>query len=156
MKKALSILAIALTFGAINYQVAIAGPGWGGGRGPGNCNGPYATTENSEKWQAFKEDTADLRQQLRENRRAYFTLMNSDKVDKNAAETLWSDMFDLRAQIKAKATAAGLQLPPRGFGRHNRGRHGCNGPRRIGYSADNPDSGPAVSPGPTDGPAAQQ
>ncbi|MEJ2690236.1 MAG: hypothetical protein P8130_09860 [Deltaproteobacteria bacterium] len=148
MKKALSILAIALTFGVFSYQIANAGPGRGWG--PCNCNGPYANTENSEKWQAFKNDTADLRRQLREKRRAYFSLMNGEKIDKKTAETLWSDMFDLRAQIKVKATAAGLQWPARGFGRHRWGGHGCNGRRGIGYSADGPDGAPGANP--VDGP----
>lgn len=149
MKKALSILAIALTFGALSYQIAKAGPGRGWGPG----NGPAVTAANSEKWQAFKADTADLRKQLGEKRRAYFNLMKGDKVDKTAAEALWSDMFDLRAQIKAKAAADGLQLPARGFRRHGWGRRGgcgCNGPRGGGYSAAGPDD--ATNPGPpTDG-----
>jgi Spy/CpxP family protein refolding chaperone len=152
MKKALSILAIALTLGVFSYQAANAGPGRGWG--PCNCNGPHANTEKSENWQAFKKDTTDLRQQLREKRRAYFSLMNGEKVDKKKAETLWSDMFDLRAQIKAKAMAAGLQWPARSFGRHRWDGHGCNGPRGIGYSTDVPDGAPGA--GPIAGPPDQQ
>lgn len=147
MKKALSILAIVLTLGALGYQVANAGPGrdWG----PGNSNGPAFNTATGEKWQAFKNDTADLRKQLREKRRAYFKLMQGDKVDKKAAEALWSDMFDLRTQIRAKAAAAGLQLPMRGFGRHRHHRDrrcdcGCRGPRGNGYSP----AGQNGAPGP--------
>ena len=146
MKKALSILAIALAIGLTGFQLANAGPGRGWG--PGNCNGPCASTETSEKWQAFKDDnTAELRQQLREKRHDYFDLMNSDNVDKDAAQKLWSDMFDLKAQIKEKAATAGVELPARGFGRHGWRDHRCNGPRGIGYSADGPDDMPCPGPG---------
>lgn len=158
MKKTLFILAITLTFGLVAFQTANAGPGRGWG--PGNCNGPYANAANSKQWQQFKKDTAELRQQLREKRRAYFDLMHGEQVDKKAAEALWSDMFDLRAQIKAKAAADGLQMPTKGFGRGRFGRHhrrggcDCQGPRGVGYSADGPMVSPDEAPAP--GPASGQ
>lgn len=156
MKKTLSILAIALTVGLIGYQLANAGPGRGrhGGWGPDGCNGPNANAENCKQWQAFKEDTADLRKQLREKRHEYFTLMKSDKVDKDVAQALWSDMFDLKAQMREKAADDGVDLA-QVFDRNRRGGHGCNGPRGVGYFTDGPSGvGPddAPCPNPADCP----
>jgi len=160
MKKTMIALATVLTVGVLGYHVANAGPGrWGGdwGPGPGYCNGAYDDDSASaprQQWQTFRKDTADLRKQLTEKRHEYFTLVNGDKVDKNAAQALWSDMFDLRQQIRTKAEAAGID-PAEQFGRH-RGRgwgqrgYGCNGPRGGGYFCDGPcggGMGPGYGPG---------
>ena len=153
MKKTMTALAIALTIGVLGYQIADAGPGrWGGGGGPSYCNGPYDDTDasSSQEWQTFRKDTADLRKQLIEKRRQYFSLMNGENVDKNAAQALWSDMFDLRKQIRDKAEAAGID-PEEGFGRGPgrggfawngpRGGHFCGGPYGVGMM------GPGYGPG---------
>jgi Spy/CpxP family protein refolding chaperone len=149
MKKTMTALAIALTLGVIGSQIANAGPGrgWRGGWGPGRCNAPYCNTEGSEKWQAFRKDTADLRRQLSEKRAEYFDLMNGENIDKHAAQSLWSEMFDLKSQIREKAKAAGID-PQEVFGR-GRGWRGyaCNGPRRGGYFCGGPDGVPFYGPG---------
>ena len=109
MKKTMTALAIALTVGVLGYQIADAGPGhWGGGGGPGGCNGPYGASNAapSQEWQTFRDDTADLRKQLREKRTEYHTLMNGENVDKDAAQALWSEMFDLQKQIRDKSEEA--------------------------------------------------
>lgn len=134
----MAALAIALTLGVVGNQIANAGPGhgWRGGWGPCGCNGPSYSTETNEKWQAFRKDTADLRRQLSEKRAEYFDLMNGENIDKQAAQSLWSEMFDLKIQIREKAKAAGID-PKEIFGR---GRGWAQ--RRGGYFCDGPDGAP--------------
>ena len=150
MKKTMTVLAIALTVGVLGYQIADAGPGrWGGGFGPGYCNG-YGTdaSATSQEWQTFQDETADLRKQLFEKRNEYFSMMNGENVDKDAAQALWSDIFDLQKQIREKAEAAGID-PQEGFGpRGGRRGYAWNGPRG-GYFCNGPYSGgPAPGYGP--------
>ena len=149
MKKTLTALAIALTVVVIGYQIADAGPG----RGWRGCNGPYGAYNSapSQEWQTFQDDTADLRKQLHEKRAEYVAVMNGDNVDKDAAQALWSEMFDLKSQIREKAVAAGIN-PEDGFGPGRgrgpgRGEYTCNGPRGGGYFCDGPNGAPGHGPG---------
>lgn len=126
MKKIVTTIALVAAIALVS-QAAQARWGKGGGNNfnqgaCGNCD--QNSTVDAEARQTFLADTEDLRTQLREKRVEYFTFMNGDNVNKDQAQILWSEMFDLQQQIQEKAVEAGLD-PQAGSG----GRFG-NGPGR--------------------------
>lgn len=114
MKTLIMTLAAALTFGLVFSQFASAGPYLGRGSGYG-CGGPgYGQStfskEDYEARQKFYEDTQETRKQLYEIQEEYAKVLNSDPVDKDRAEELWSEMFDLRSEIQKLAKDKGVFL----------------------------------------------
>lgn len=134
MKKTLVTLALAMAVGLAGINMAEARWGGGGyGPGQGGCNGPRGgqfSAEDQEARQEFFNETKELRTQLREKQAAYFEEMNKETPDKDAANAIWSEIFDLQSQIQAKAAEAGIE---RGLGR---------GPGFGGRGANSPCGGP--------------
>lgn len=133
MKVLLTVVVMALAFGVAGLQSADARWGEGGyGGGPGDCDGSCYGQENderSEAWQKFRDDTEDLRGKLFDLRNEYAELMAQENPDKDEANRLWSEKFDLRNQLQKKAAESGFG-PGSGSGRgYGRGSGGCNGPR---------------------------
>ncbi len=131
MKRLLTIAALAMVLGVAGLEGAEAR--WGGGPyGAGyGCGGSCYDQENgegSEAWQKFQDETADLREKLYDLRTEYAELLAQDNPDKDEANRIWSEMFDLRQQLQKKADAAGFG-PGSGNGRGYGRRGGCNGPR---------------------------
>nr|MBF0222517.1 hypothetical protein [Desulfobulbaceae bacterium] len=128
MKKIITTVALVAAI-ALGSQAAQAR--WGQGAGtnftPGSCgNCDQNAAVDSEARQTFLADTEELRTQLREIRTEYFTLMNSDTVDKDEAQILWGEMFDLQQQIQEKATEAGLDPQAGRGGKFGNGQgRGC-------------------------------
>jgi Spy/CpxP family protein refolding chaperone len=114
MKTAIMTLAAVLTFGLIFSQFASAAPslerksGYGCG-GPGYGQSTFSK-EDLEARQKFYEDTRESRKQLFELQKEYATVLNTDQVDKDRAEELWSEMFDLRNEIQKLAKDEGVLL----------------------------------------------
>lgn len=134
MNKRLTAITLAAVLGIFVSHAAYArwagGPGTGNGYGPGSCgNCNKMAVVDSEAKRAFLEETATMRTELVEKRSAYFALMNnSETPDKEEAQLLWSEMFDLQQQIQAKAIEAGMdpQEAPRGqFGYGPPANRGC-------------------------------
>lgn len=156
MKKVLAVAILASLIGFATLQTASAGWGWGGGRGngsgngPGSCGGPCVegvSDEDQKVRQDFFDETKDLRKQLFDKRGEYSDVINQENPDKEKAAAIWSEMYDLKKQLRDKAEAAGVG-PGKGWGRGDcdgsadcsaqsgregrRGRgngQGCNGPR---------------------------
>ncbi|MBU0479808.1 MAG: periplasmic heavy metal sensor [Proteobacteria bacterium] len=160
MKKVLVVALLVTLAGFTGLQTASAGWGWWGGEGrgngpgngPGSCGGPCAeevSEEDQKARQEFFDATKDLRQQLFDKRSEYADVVNQENPDKEKAAAIWSEMYDLKAQLKEKADGAGFGPGTgKGFGRRagcdgsgdcysqndqsGRGRgngRGCNGPR---------------------------
>ena len=132
MKKTVLSLVIIMGLGFVALNSAEAR--WGSGWGPGGCNGPrwgQNTNVNSEDRQEFYNDTFELRELLSEKQDEYYSLMNSDNVDKEQAALLWADVFDLQKELQQKAQEAGLSSGNNRSGRfagRQNGNYYCNGP----------------------------
>ena len=129
MTRRIATIALTLTLGLAAAPFAVAG--WGHGPGPGaghvmspGVNCPTAQAVDDETRQQFFDDTEDLRQQLFEKRSAYFQLMSQANPDKDEAEALWSEIFDLQQEIQAKAAEYGM-TPGLGRGGCGGGPAGC-------------------------------
>lgn len=112
MKTAIFTLAAVLTFGLLSYQLAFAGSNTSQGYG---CGGPGVgrtalNTENSTARDKFYAETRATRKQLSDLRQEYAVVLNTDPVDKDRAEELWSEMFDLRTEIQTLAKEQGILL----------------------------------------------
>ena len=132
MKKTLTVIALIAAIGFFASQGAQArrglGNGPGNGFGPGSCgNCDQNYTVDEEVRQTFIEETEELRTRLFELRSDYFALVNGENPDKDTAQTLWSEMFDVRQQIQEKAQEAGLnpQAVRSGWAGKGPGRRGC-------------------------------
>ena len=144
MKPLILTLAAVLAFGTLSYQIADAGPGsgrgYGGcGNGPssgrgytpdyGGCDGgPAFNEQDSAAREKFFADTSEIRKQLFELRQQYAETLNSDPVDKAAAEELWSQIFDLQTEIRKMAEENGITPGGPGY---------CRGPE--GYNEEGAD-----------------
>lgn len=119
MKKTLITLGLVLAVGFLGLNSAKAQ--WGGGYGPGACNGPGnftgETSSAYEDIEQFHNDTAELRKQIFEKRSEYFEVMSQETPDKVLAGQIWSEMFDLQNEMRTKAAEAGM---PSGFGMRGR------------------------------------
>lgn len=112
MKKTILSLALAVAVGLAGINMAEARWGGGGyGPGQGGCNGPRGgqfSAVDQEARQEFFNETTELRAQLRDKQAAYFEEMNKENPDKEVANAIWSETFDLQAQIQAKAAEVGF------------------------------------------------
>jgi len=137
MKKSLSIMAILFTVGSLAF---ISNVSAGRGQmGPGHTPGVSCRqqgTVDPKLHQQFMDESEGLRTALQEKRAAYFEMMRAESPDKATAQQLWSEMFDLQTQIRAKAAALGITPmgpgcevgpPCDGMGPDGEGRPPCNG-----------------------------
>lgn len=151
MKKTLTFVLLSLVLGVTISTPALAGWwGWGAGSGPGNCGAPCASQDQDagldKARQDFRSESLELRQQLHDRKTAYRELMGQKAPDKEAAATLWSEIFDFETKLQQMAMAAGLTgdrspglggaagpeaAPGCGCGNGPRGNggRGCGGPR---------------------------
>lgn len=138
MKKSILALGLALLAGfAVSPMVEA---GWGV---KGNCGQAYCdsagcgqnTEVDQEAYDKFYEDTAELRELMVEKRSEYFAAMNEESPDKEYAALIWSEMFDLKEQLREKAEAAGIEVGPgmggKRFGCRQNDRGSCNGPGAV-------------------------
>jgi Spy/CpxP family protein refolding chaperone len=111
MKKTLSLVVILLAFSslAVNQNVW-AGQGQMAPESgfPSGANCRQQPTVDPKIHQQFMEATEGLRGELMVKRSAYVELMNSATPDKETAQQMWSEMFDLQTQIRVKATELGV------------------------------------------------
>ena len=91
---------------------------------PSGINCRQQSTVDPQTHQEFMDATEGLRTELLAKRSAYFELMNSTSPAKEEAQQIWSEMFDLQTQIRAKATELGI-TPMGGPGFGSSGP--CNG-----------------------------
>ncbi len=132
MKKTILTLALVMAVGFAGISVVEAR--WGGGWGPGGCNGSrWSQNEdiNSQARQQFYNETSDLRNQLNEKQGEYASLMNQDNVDKDIASGVWAEIFDLQKELQEKSKEAGLNSGYGGGGRFASEAGNavdCNGP----------------------------
>ena len=132
MRRLLTVVVLALVLAVAGLQSAEARRSGGAyGPGSGSCDGSCYGQENEEisgAWQQFQEETADLREKLFDLRVEYADVLDQDNPDKEEANRIWSEMFDIREQLQKKASDAGFgpgSANGRGFG----SRGGCNGGR---------------------------
>ena len=144
MKKIVTGVALFVAAGFVALHGAEAR--WGGNPGQGlgaYCNGPGLNQQvdlDQASLEKFWSETEDLRNLLAEKRNEYFETMNSEDPDKEYAAQIWSEMFDLKLQIREKAEALGLE---RGFamgpgvfpGPQSSGRL-CGGPGNCWKNSD--------------------
>jgi hypothetical protein len=114
MKAFVFSLAAVLSFTFVFSQFASAGPYSGRGYGYG-CGGPgfgsaTFSKKDFEAREKFYEETREIRRQLFDLQEEYAKALNSDPVDKERAEELWSEMFDLRTEIQKLAKDEGVFL----------------------------------------------
>lgn len=146
MKKILATTVVALILGVATFQLADAGRGNCNGpncqgqaacQGPGNCqdqancqgpancpnaNGGAVDQAALDARQKFFEESAPLREKLFAKRGEYQELLRQENVDKDKANALWSEIFDLQTELRQLASDRGL--PQAGFGP---GPGSCNG-----------------------------
>ena len=118
MKALVLTMAAVLAFGTLSYQFADARPFGRGGYGPGcgNCgNGPAFSEQDLAERDKFYEETEEVRAQLFELRQQYAEALDSDPVDKEKAEELWSQIFDLQTEIRKMAKDQGIALGGPGY-----------------------------------------
>lgn len=113
MKKSLSLIAIIITAGSLAFISNVSAERGHMGPGPGPAHTSGATcrqqgTVDPQLHQQFMDESEGLRTALHEKRAAYFAMMREESPDKAQAQQLWSEMFDLHTQIRAKATALGI------------------------------------------------
>jgi len=115
MKKSLSLMAIIVTItaGSLAFIANVSAEGGHMGTGPGPAHATGAAcrqqgTVDPKLHQQFMDESEGLRSALHEKRAAYFEMMRGESPDKTLAQQLWSEMFDLQTQIRAKATALGI------------------------------------------------
>ena len=106
MKKTLLTLALVLTVGFTGFGIAHAAYGSGGCNGPGGWAGGSSITY--EEMDKFHNDTAELRNQLYEKRTEYYDVLKQEAPDKELAQTLWSEIYDLQNEMHQKALASGM------------------------------------------------
>lgn len=157
MKK--KIIASALIAGLLISGTAMANWGRGGGGGRGACwDNPPAYSmmaqqldqATQDKIQAFFKDNQALRKEIAMKRAEKWAIMQSPTPDPQAVAKLTGELFDLRATMRDKAVAAGVDqyLPmgrgmgmgPDGQGRMGRGKMGPGG--KMGSRFDGRGMGP--------------
>ncbi len=126
-----ALLVSTLAFGGLHS--AIAKPGAGAkGQGPMHAQLDKATIEARNK---FLNDTTELRKQLTVKHVEMRSLMHNDTVDPKATAAVSGELFDIKEQLRKKATESGLTnyagMGPHGsgmgFGSQMRGGRGfCN------------------------------
>ncbi len=101
-----------------------AGTGTGCGKGCNNRGGQekhqVLDAETKKKYEAFLQDTIELRKELDEKLIKYRTLMSSDNPDPAKAALLTQQYYQLRDFIMDKAVQAGIV-------QRKQGCNGCNG-----------------------------
>ncbi len=119
MKKAIAALALAATIGLFGFQQAEAqrgSMGWGGGPAAADCfrggNIEAMDAETKKTYNAFMEETYDLRKEMFSLREQMRALRFADSPDQQAIDEVADKMFDIRSQIQAKADELGWQGGP--------------------------------------------
>ena len=111
MKKTLSLIAIIVAFECLAAIQNVSAGGEQMAHEPGFAPGVSCrqqSTVDPQIHQQFMDATETLRTELLAKRSAYFELMNSTAPDKAEAQQIWSEMFDLQTQIRAKAIELGI------------------------------------------------
>lgn len=147
MKRFAATMAVVLTLGFFGYQIAAAGPGWGGGYGPGGCGG-YGPGSgwNAPDNKAFKareqflDETVELRKQIETKRAELYALYNQENPEQARIAELRGELFDLQTELRKMAIEKGVAYGggpncngP--YGGYNGGGPYCNGPYG-GYSGN--------------------
>ena len=138
MKKTITTIALTLALGLAAVQASDArwGKGWAGDAAS-PCGGPGCAQSGEvadfEAMEQFFTDTKDLREKLFTKKSEYLELVNQEDPDKELAKELWSELFDIKQELQAKAVSAGINpnAGPGGFGPGPafRGGRGCGGPK---------------------------
>lgn len=124
MKKTIITLAIVAALATLGAQAFAYGPGYG-------CwNNTPATAENAEQYQAFLDQTTDLRRGLAVDHAELAALMHADNPDPAAVRALTERILDQEEAINEQAEALGVDngwtCPFGGNGR-GYGHRGYNG-----------------------------
>jgi Spy/CpxP family protein refolding chaperone len=143
MKK--HVIAIVLIAGLTVATAASANWGRGGGYGGGNGNCPMAQGQTmvppdpavKAKVDQFFKDNQALHKQVVMKQAEKRALMQSDKVDPQAAAKVAGELFDLRTTLHDKAAAAGVAeyVGPMGGGCDKGGRGRGMGNRMMNQNA---------------------
>lgn len=106
MKKFILTVAAAISIGTLSYQIADANPyarGNGYGCGVPGYGQSALNKEGFDAREKFYEESKEIRKELFEKRSEYAEILNADPVDKGQAQEVWSEIFDLQAQIRKLA-----------------------------------------------------
>jgi len=122
MKK--QIIAAVMVAGLIAVGTASANRGNGNGGSNQDCRNQggkmyqQLDTTTQDKISQFKDDTQTLRKEIVMKRAEKRAMMNGTNPDSAAAAKIAGELFDLRASMKVKAVAAGVDqyMRPRGMG----------------------------------------
>ena len=110
MKKIVLTTSLATVLVFTGLQIADAVPG-GKGHGPNQpciMQGQQLDEATTKARDTFLTETKELRKQVAEKRAAKRAIMKSANPDPQAVAKLAGELFDLREQLRVKATAAGL------------------------------------------------
>lgn len=113
MKRQLTIIGLLATLLLAFSLPAMAYPG-GHGRGHGPCGMgqppcQQLDEESKKKLDEFHQTTKELRRQMASKRAEYRALMQADNPDPDKAGKLAGELFDLRDEMHAKASEAGIK-----------------------------------------------
>lgn len=135
MKKKLAAAVVIATIGLAGLTQAYAGWGnRGGGGNYGNCPQYQGTQYNQvdpaaqEKFDAFFNDTQELRKGIAMKRAEKQAMLRSDNPDPAAMSKITGELFDLRTTMRQKAEEAGVS--------ELRGQMGRPGMRGPGFGPD--------------------
>ena len=153
MKKLVITLAIGLLITTLAIPVFARGRGWGmgghmmgnRGGGSGSCGqydrgygyqNPEERTRQDQRGEAFYNDTAELRNQIRTKSGELDTLLNSPNPDPEKAKSLQKDISELRAKMDEKRLNYELEARKSApGGSYGRGYDRGYGPQMRGFGS---------------------
>ncbi len=128
MKRFSVVVAAAVVFLFAGSGLALAAPGMMGG--PGMMSGQKDLDPDDDRLIAkFREETKDLRREMRVKRARLRALMMAEKPDDEQIGKLAGELFDLQDQLRNKAEKAGVPVSLCGKACGMGGGPGHMGPR---------------------------
>ncbi len=112
MKKfAIAMTTLATVALIASTSIAWDCPGRGAGYGPGSGKNVALTQEDKEAREIFMTETVDLRKDLAAKRGQLNAIMAAEAPDAEKAAEVSKQIFEIREQLRAKATQAGINGP---------------------------------------------
>lgn len=143
MKKKIiaTILITGLTLGGVTLASANKGMRWNGNQNQQNVNCPMIGQNGmaqldpaiQEKIDTFWDENMGIKREMAVKSASLKALMRGDNPDPETAAKITGELFDLRAELKDRAEAAGVeQYLRKGPGKSNRNFKGGNNGGRFG------------------------
>ncbi|THB67058.1 MAG: periplasmic heavy metal sensor [Desulfovibrio sp.] len=122
MKKTLLMMTLVAVFGLFASQALAFGP-------CGGVNCTNLTEEQAVQYQAYLDETAEMRRQLTLDRTELTAVLNNASPDSNKARALMERIYDTQEALRAKAAEHGFSSGGcgNGGGNGNGGGYGNSG-----------------------------